>query len=1342
MLKRVLTIFLCLCLLIPAMGLSFGQSVSADIDDYVLEEIGYSISGSFTVGGRELMNPQVVLKPAIDLTQYGYPTTGVPKKGELGLSLDVYIAGDTDLVNKIVSNSGYYGEMEFTSSGGFDNQEVHFNTSTQLKWKANAWNRCVIDLSTLAAAGTGTFNPANWNFFRIFINGLWGLDGTSALVKICNVRLVNLQEKAPSEEEDPIGDGSFTPDPPEWRQVKVADGYCDDDVIVAGYNLAEYVKDHDMEVEDYSIVINSLIDGLSAVGGGSLFIPAGEYDCYSPIIGSTGVTVYGEWANPDDNPKIKGTILKVHEECGAGSTAGTPFLSMKRDSMVKGLTFWYPDQKIDSMKPYPPTIKLDQYNHAKNITFVNSYWAIQQNAVANCPNAENIYGTALFCGMDVDNVIDIMRIENVNFAPDYWINSGLAGAPENEIEVKALKDQLYYNAVGVILRRIDWSYLVYSTIKGYQAGVLFTLSSNGSNLPNGQCNGLLLEDCGAGLYVAGSSGEMIANSVFKNCEYGIRFGEEPYGASLQMIDLDIDANTAAVYCAKAANMTLVSSTIRGGTVGGNCGWWAITGNTFLTEGPQVVLENGTFNASIKSNFDANGKPIKVANEGYCPVSIDNTKLEVPEVGNLTAEQAAFSPKKPANDKATIVDDLDTSGKTDVTAALQAKLDSLAESGGVLYLLPGHYRLDGQLTVPSGVELRGALDVGRIPYNVGTVFDVYATGSEPTVVLNAKSGIRALVFNYPEQYHNALFESEHKFTEYPYAMQGRGEDIYVINVAIRNGWNGLDLMTYKCDNHYVDYLCGVCLKNTLKVGGGSENGVIRNFQFNYNALLQETTYGWNALPLVGGVFEDIMQEQFNNRDDMAACRVGDVENELIYNCFNYTGYAGLQFVGEPTGAANATVVGHGVDYGTVSIDIQDAENITFINTQLTAFNQIGETLTKDMYCIRLGKDFTGKVDMVGLVMWADPTQEFCVENGTLNLYSVSCAPYSSTVQIAKVTGNGKLNLYDVLFNNKVKYAAVTGADKISINGGMIDIDMLDTDQLAQYINVQKRNHFWDVPENADLPDNAEGLWFTDAFTDFSQSFFKGSASGTATVTGRSGTVTMNMGTASSVGVVSSKFDMASGSKNSLYSVELRFNVKSLREKPFSNVMLTAYSNDNDSAYLATLSADGVTVDGKKLCDFELDEYYRVVVEMDLRDIDHKTYQLHFFDNDYEELGASDVIDFPDEFQGEGMTVSQLFFGAMADAATNEEEATTVIVLDYVYATYGAVSCFGTLGDVNGDGNIDSTDARLILQFYAKKLGEDGLNTVLADVNADGNVDSTDARLILQLYAKKIGEFPKA
>lgn len=66
--------------------------------------------------------------------------------------------------------------------------------------------------------------------------------------------------------------------------------------------------------------------------------------------------------------------------------------------------------------------------------------------------------------------------------------------------------------------------------------------------------------------------------------------------------------------------------------------------------------------------------------------------------------------------------------------------------------------------------------------------------------------------------------------------------------------------------------------------------------------------------------------------------------------------------------------------------------------------------------------------------------------------------------------------------------------------------------------------------------------------------------------------------------------------------------------------------------------------------------------------------------------------------------------------------------------------GLLGDVNTDGTVDTTDARLTLQYAARRIKGDSLDLTVADVNGDGAVDTTDARLILQYAAKRIKSFP--
>jgi hypothetical protein len=66
----------------------------------------------------------------------------------------------------------------------------------------------------------------------------------------------------------------------------------------------------------------------------------------------------------------------------------------------------------------------------------------------------------------------------------------------------------------------------------------------------------------------------------------------------------------------------------------------------------------------------------------------------------------------------------------------------------------------------------------------------------------------------------------------------------------------------------------------------------------------------------------------------------------------------------------------------------------------------------------------------------------------------------------------------------------------------------------------------------------------------------------------------------------------------------------------------------------------------------------------------------------------------------------------------------------------------LGDVNADNKVDSTDARLVLQYAVNKIGKESLQEGAADVDGSGVIDSTDARLILQYAVGKIQEFPAA
>lgn len=71
--------------------------------------------------------------------------------------------------------------------------------------------------------------------------------------------------------------------------------------------------------------------------------------------------------------------------------------------------------------------------------------------------------------------------------------------------------------------------------------------------------------------------------------------------------------------------------------------------------------------------------------------------------------------------------------------------------------------------------------------------------------------------------------------------------------------------------------------------------------------------------------------------------------------------------------------------------------------------------------------------------------------------------------------------------------------------------------------------------------------------------------------------------------------------------------------------------------------------------------------------------------------------------------------------------------------GSGSLTTLLGDVDQNQKINTTDARLTLQYAAGRIGSDALSLSAADVDKNQKVNTTDARLILQCAAQRIPMF---
>lgn len=83
---------------------------------------------------------------------------------------------------------------------------------------------------------------------------------------------------------------------------------------------------------------------------------------------------------------------------------------------------------------------------------------------------------------------------------------------------------------------------------------------------------------------------------------------------------------------------------------------------------------------------------------------------------------------------------------------------------------------------------------------------------------------------------------------------------------------------------------------------------------------------------------------------------------------------------------------------------------------------------------------------------------------------------------------------------------------------------------------------------------------------------------------------------------------------------------------------------------------------------------------------------------------------------------------------------VLALDSAKAMEAVTTATLRNGDVDVSETVDSTDARMTLQYAVKKIDGATLDLRTADVDGNGAVDSTDARLILQYAVKKIDALP--
>ncbi len=630
-----------------------------------------------------------------------------------------------------------------------------------------------------------------------------GLASSGGQVKKIDVMKNWKDLKDPREKFPPAGTQTGETSP---RIVKTK--YETKDIIVADIVPAEmgYAVDPTGAADSTDGIQQALYDCYYG-GGGTVFLPAGNYAITDTIVIPQGVTLRGDWQDPDVGTEY-GTVFSVWMDSSEEDTGGA--FTLYDSSGIVGITVYYPFQTLYEVLPYPFTFYVantSQVITIRDITVINGYRGIGTSV--EIPHEiliiDNFKGTFLKSGMELNNQSDVGTVESVKISSKYWkeASAEYMNAPVD----KEIDSYVKKNATGLIISDLEWTTFGDIAVDGYSVGIKI--------IPGYRIN---------------FAGSLIDVNI-TNCEIGLL---------AQGIDEDW-------------GMVMARSNIEGGIIN------------------EWVGMIRTTDVKVTGN-------IEETREGTIEQNIAN-------LSKYTIDYTAYHAKPKEN---LIVAKLKKGITTDVSAQLQSALNKAGETGGgIVYVPGGTYRLDNPITVPAGVELRGASAVSQREINKedikGTRFMCYygdeASYNSETdrafITLNGKnaglSGIRIL---YPENGGN----DENLNTTY--TVRGNGSGVYVVNTFIAASAYGVDFRN--CDNHYLrgNYTC--CYYNTYRVGG--KNGIIRG------CLHNPTMIGRTKAPgLVSWTEANRGLVQIANpitRKYLQHLIVENAENETVYDLFGY------------------------------------------------------------------------------------------------------------------------------------------------------------------------------------------------------------------------------------------------------------------------------------------------------------------------------------------------------------------------------------------------------------------------------------------------------------------------
>ncbi|MBQ8752177.1 MAG: hypothetical protein IJZ13_03630 [Clostridia bacterium] len=568
--------------------------------------------------------------------------------------------------------------------------------------------------------------------------------------------------------------------------------------------------------------IQDALSEVSARGGGTVYLPAGNYLLEDRLSIPAFTTLLGDWKDPDKG-ESGGTVLMIPESY-CEYYAGWETITLFGSAGAIGLTIYYPDQRIDNVKEYPAVFNLLSHSMlqtVKNVCFINAYKGILYEGYSMAHEmltVDNVKGTVLNCGAEVYNQADVGTWRDVTFNATYWANAKNGMNTAKLADIEAYTRQ---NAVGIRAGDLEWTEFLNIRLSDFKYG--FQVVPGRRIEFAGSLYNAVITDCDEALCVESIDtrwGMLVADSTLEGSDYAVNYTANTvnnltnngrYGNGvIKMCGVKTTGKVTDNVTVAAADLSSLRPA--------DATHAAPASRLFVVEG--AAWSETDASAAIQKQLDAAGK----AGGGivYLPS------------GCYVLEKAISVP-----------------------AGVELRGSSSSSVRGV----------SGNVGGTIVVVKHGQADAG------------YAEAATATITLKGKNaGVRGIQMVYPAQLE--AFNNK-TFVSWTYAIRGKAEGVYAVDVCLAGAYNGIDFRD--CDNHYIRRAVTCCVNNAFYVGG--KNGVVEDCLQNatvvcrMGSVLDQYT-AFSEANVLTHIFDPV------TRPRTVYIQVGEAENQRVTNTFAY------------------------------------------------------------------------------------------------------------------------------------------------------------------------------------------------------------------------------------------------------------------------------------------------------------------------------------------------------------------------------------------------------------------------------------------------------------------------